>query len=207
MGSTALVSGATERLTSVGDALEQAGFEVLKADGPMGLAKLCTGLGPETLDCYVQLPTDNGSGDGTLLEQTGEFLTRGLLARFKMAAAVVPLLRTGATVVLVAGHQPPAALPDDPRARYDLLTVLARAVVGVTGPLGVWTIVAGSDRSPTGIVDLARTRGQTTQANPVTYPTLSTKGSYDDWRRNVISLATRKRRTWLDEPEPNDYDW
>ena len=207
MGTTALVSGTAERLFAVGDALKQTGFEVLQADDQMGIAKLCTGLGPEALDCYIQLPTIGGVGDGTLLEQTGEFLTRGLLARFKMAAAVVPLLRTSATVVLVAGHEPPPELPDDRRARHDLLTVLARAVAGVTAPLGVRTVVAGSDCSPTAIANLARTRGQSAQGNPATRPTVTAEGSYDDWRRDMISLATPKLSMWLDEPGPDDYDW
>lgn len=207
MGTTALLSGTGERVTAVGDALEQVGFEVLKADDPMGIAKLCIGLGPEALDCYVQLPTDSAGSDGTLIDQTGEFLTLGLLARFTMAAAVVPLLRTGATVVLVAGHEPPTDLPDDPRARYDLLAVLARSVVGVTAPLRVRTIVAGSHRSATDIADLARNGVQSAQADPATDPTITTDGSYDDWRRDMISVTTPKVRIWLDEPDPDNYDW
>ena len=78
----------------------------------------------------MQLPQDVHTGRGTVVERVGEFLAGGLLARFEAAAAVLPALRPGATVVLVGGHRPPDDdTPDDPHARFDLLRVLGQAVV------------------------------------------------------------------------------
>src|SRR5438067_6899470 len=116
MGSTAMVSGAPQGLDAVSQALEQVGFEVKGVDDAARIPELCAGLGPEALDCYLQLPFDLPPAKGGTVKAVADFLTRGLLARFAAAAAVIPSLRPGASVVLVAGHQSSGDLPDDRRA-------------------------------------------------------------------------------------------
>ncbi len=206
MGTTALVSGSTDRVRPVSDALEEAGFDVIGADQPARIGELCTGLGPEALDCYIQLPFSIVSTPTGLVERTQAFLTGGLLTRFAAATAVLPALRWGATVILVGGHQPPEGLPDDPRARRDLLTVLARAVIGDTASRGVRTAVVDSDHSPADIAAVAQSRGHLHRHDMARYAALPPTGSYDDWRRDAFSLSGHMQ-SWIARPDPEDYDW
>jgi hypothetical protein len=207
MGSTALVSGSPERVRLMGNALEEVGFEIIGADEPARIPELCTGLGPEALDCYIQLPFNVATTPTKLVEATQAFLAGGLLSRFAAATAVLPALRRGATVILVGGHQPPEDLPDDPRARRDLLTVLARAVAGDTASRGVWAAVVGSDHSPADIAAVAQSRGRLRRHDPATYAALAETGSYDDWRREALSLSAPDVRNRSAGPDPEDYDW
>lgn len=207
MGSTALVSGSPERVHPVGNALEEAGFEIIGADEPARVPELCAGLGPEALDCYIQLPFNVATTPMKLVERTQAFLTGGLLTRFAAATAVLPALRWGATVILVGGHQPPDDLPDDPRARRDLLTVLARAVAGDTASRGVRAAVLGSDHSAADIAAVAQSRGHLRWQDPARYAALAETGSYDDWRRDALSLSAPDVLSWSAGPDPADYDW
>jgi hypothetical protein len=140
------------------------------------------------------------------VERTQAFLTGGLLTRFTAATAVLPALRWGATVILVGGHQPPEGLPDDPRARRDLLTVLARAVIGDTASRGVRTAVVDADHSPADIASVAQSRGHLRRHDMARYAALPSTGSYDDWRRDAFSLSS-DMGCWIARPDPEDYDW
>jgi hypothetical protein len=204
---TALVSGCPDRVSAVSRAVEQVGFHVLTAEDPELTRQLCAALGPEALDCYIQLPHEVAPRQGRIVEQVNDFLTHGLLARFAATATVLPSLRLGATVVLVAGHQPPAELPDHPPARRQLLAVLARAVAAEMAPLGVRTIVTGPHNSPTAIAEVVRSRGATRGSDPSPYAAVATDRSYDDWRREVFSFLTPPFSAWLSQPNPEDYDW
>ena len=207
MGSTAMVSGAPERIRVVGPALEQVGFEVIGVDEPAVLPDLCAGLGPEALDCYLQLPLEIAATKGGAVERVADFLIRGLVARFAAAATVLPVLRSGANVVLVAGHEPSGDLPDDRRARCDLLGVLARAVIGETAHAGVRTVVVGSEHSPAHLAAIAADTAPVHWPDYSTYAALAPGGSYDDWRRDALSLSTPDVRSWRHQPDPDDYDW
>jgi hypothetical protein len=205
VGMTALVSGCPERVGAVSEAVERAGFDVLTADDPERIRQVCADLGPGAVDCYIQLPHLFAPRQGRVVEQVGDFLTQGLLARFASTAAVLPSLRFGASVVLVPGHQPPAQLPDDPPARRQLLAVLARAVAVETAPLGIRTIVVGPDHSPAGIAEVARSGGATAGPGLSPYHAGGQDGSYDDWRREIFSLFTPPSDTYLSQPNPEDY--
>jgi hypothetical protein len=202
-----MVSGAPERIRVVGPALEQVGFEVIGVDDPAVLPELCAGLGPEALDCYLQLPLEILPAKGGAVERVADFLVKGLVARFAAAATVLPVLRPGANVVLVAGHQPSCDLPDDRRARRDLLGVLARAVIGETAPAGVRTVLVGSEHSPADLAAIAADTGPVQWPDHSTYAALAPGGSYDDWRRDALSLPTPDLRSWRHQPDPDDYDW
>jgi hypothetical protein len=172
-----LVSGSAGRVKLVSAALEEVGFSVIGSESPMGSG---------SLDCYVQLPKDVRIERGTVVERVGEFLAGGLLARFKAAAAVLPALRPGATVVLVDGHRPPHDdTPDDPHARFDLLRVLGQAVVADREDTR--TFVVGSERSPEEIARVAAGRGQVAGLSPAASPNDDPDLSYADWKREVLS--------------------
>lgn len=66
-----------------------------------------------------------------------------------MANRMLPLLRPGASVVLVAGHLPGGGqTPDDRHARKSLLRVLAQAVASETAEAGARTVVVDEQCSP-----------------------------------------------------------
>lgn len=181
----ALLTGSAGWMSAVSEALEGVGFEVarLKRPGEGG-----GGLEPHSFDCYVQLPFLVRAGQGTPIEQLRDFLTGGLLARFEAAAAVLPSLRPGATVVLVAGHQTPKEIPDDPHARFDLLRVLAAATLAEHAEQGMHAVIVGPGRSPADIAEVASRPGKV-QPRPANDPVGGPEMSYDDWKREAMSLS------------------
>jgi hypothetical protein len=119
----ALVTGSGDRVSALADALSADGVEVLTAGGPADLDS----LGDGQIDHYVQLPALVAAAGDNLIGCVRSFLADGLLARFALVEHLLPHLADGASVVLVAGHDPGAALPDDQHSRLALLHVLAHA--------------------------------------------------------------------------------
>jgi hypothetical protein len=104
---------------------------------------------------------------------------------------VLGTLRPNASVVLVAGNLPAEiTAPDDRQARISLLRVLAQAILADTAPTPVRTVVVDHLRSPEAIaaiaVDPAANRLRVISDAAERYPEMS----YDDWRLEVLSLAT-----------------
>jgi hypothetical protein len=187
---TALVMGSPARVADVADALEKAGFAVLRAGpGPEGLAAACGQLTPGSLGCYVSLPREAPVSAPTLVERVREFLSQGLLARFDAATTVLPYLAPDACVLLVAGNLPGAATPDDHHARIDLLRVLARAILAECSEGDVRAVVVGYDHSPEEIADLALHRGDEHGRRVAQVAALPADLSYEDWQREVLSLT------------------
>jgi hypothetical protein len=187
----ALVSGSPERVADVGAALAGVGCEVVPVDDLGGLADVCASLGDGAIDHYVQLPVQVVSSGGTVVARVRAFLSGGLLARFEAASLVLPTLRPNASVVLVAGNLPgELAAPDDRQARISLLRVLAQAILADAGPTPVRTVVMDHSRSPDQIaaitVDPAGNRLRVISEVAERYPEMS----YDDWRLEVLSLAS-----------------
>lgn len=189
MERTALVTGSSDRVAQVGDALEQAGFTVTRVKDGEDIDAACAGIAPETLGCYVQLPHDTKVVGETLVERVREFLTAGLLNRFEMTSRVLPLLGPGASVVLVAGNVPGAATPDDRHARIDLLRVLARAVLAECTQGDVRAVVVANDRSADEIADIAVRGGDEKSRKVAAVAALDPDLSYADWQREVLTLS------------------
>lgn len=116
----AVITGALERLSDMAVALKSAGFEVLAAetspsDVPDGL-----------IDCYVQLPPETPSPDGTTaLQGTHALHAQTLVARFDAVSHLAPQLAPEASVVLVADRAEGTPAPEVGLVRLLMEAVLA----------------------------------------------------------------------------------
>lgn len=187
MGTTTLVTGSPRQVAAVRRAAGRFGIEVFFAHDLPRCAELCDWLGFDSVDCYIQLPMaiDPDAGCRTVVDRAGDFLAGGLLTRYALADTVVPTLRTGATVTLVAGHEADVGLPDDARARRDLLGVLGRAVAVDTTRRGVCVNVISSGTLPEEIAEIAVLG--VIRRSTVDYSGMVPGGTYDDWRREALS--------------------
>ncbi|MDP8978719.1 MAG: hypothetical protein M3N17_09150 [Actinomycetota bacterium] len=191
MRSTALVTGSPLRISSVSAALEADGFDVTAVSEHERLADACAALGPGSLDCYMQLPGEISPDGETVVERFHNFLRLGLLHRFDAAGRVLPLLREGGMVVLVAGNHPPgASTPDDQAARVSLLRVLAHAVLAERAEAGVRATVVEHGRTPAELAELARHRGADRLRIIAEYVETAPEMSYADWRLQVLQMAS-----------------
>jgi hypothetical protein len=191
MGRTALVTGSSERVTEISDALEKVGFTVTCAGGQPGdVDAVAADIPPGSLDCYVQLPRQTTVSGPTLVERIHEFLSEGLLKRFETAERVLPLLSKDACVVLVAGNIPGGATPDDRHARIDLLRVLARAILADCDQGDVRAVVVGTERSAVEIAEIAALRGDERRRRQAQVAALSSEMPYEDWQREFLTLTT-----------------
>ncbi len=117
----ALISGAHSRVSEVSSELKRAGLRPV-------LTTRRRPLQTASVDAYVQLPIEAVEGV-SCLDAVRALLTRGLLARLDALDEVLPFLRPDAVIVLVAGNTlADPHVPDAPRARLDLLRLLAQAV-------------------------------------------------------------------------------
>jgi hypothetical protein len=195
MERSAVVTGSPGRVGDVAIALKEAGFAVTEAAGGDPLEEVAGGLESGSVHTYVQLPWDVKTAALGAIEQVHQFLTGGLMARFRMANVMLPLLRPGASVVLVAGHRP-AGVPslDDRHARKSLLRLLARTIEADTAEAGVRTVVVGDHCSPAEIAELALHCGPDHRRRLSEYAAHGEGLSYDDWQREILTLST----TWWD---------
>lgn len=190
MGRTALVTGSSERVAAVSDALEEAGYSVTRGgEKRADVEQACAEIAPNSLDCYVQLPRQTGVSGPTLVDRVRQFLAEGLLARFETTGIVLPLLAPDSCVVLVAGNIPGGATPDDRHARIDLLRVLARAILADCDQGDVHAVVVGYDRSPEEIADIALHRGDDSHRRRAKLAALPSDIPYEDWQREFLSLT------------------
>ena len=195
MERSALVTGSPGRVGDVAIALKQAGFAVTEAACGESLDEVAGGLGSGSVHTYVQLPWDVKTAALGAIDEVHQFLTGGLLARFRMANEMLPLLRPGASVVLVAGHRPAGdSSLDDRHARKSLLRLLARTIETDTADTGVRTVVVGDHCSPAEIAELALHCGPDHNRRLSEYAAHGEGLSYDDWQREILALST----TWWD---------
>jgi hypothetical protein len=188
MADKALVTGSANRVEQVSDALEQAGFEVLRVPEGGDVGGTAAGIEPGTLACYVQLPKETTVDAPSLIGRVRQFLAEGLLARFEQASATVPALAKDGCVILVAGNLPGASTPDDRHARIDLLRVLARAVIAECEGNDVRAVVVGNDRTPAEIADIALRKGDEHGKKAAEVAALGDM-NYADWQREFLSLT------------------
>lgn len=191
MTRTVLLSGSDERVAEVAAVLRSAGAEVLAVEDPQQLAGVLTGLSPGALAGYVQLPVRLAVEGRSVVQRVRGFLEGGLLSRFDAAQAVLPLLADDARVVLVAGNTTRGGrdLPDDRAARLALLEVLAHALRADAGASGVRVTVL-DQRSPDEIAAVALREVAPLPAEVADLRRREDELSYDDWRTEVLGMAT-----------------
>jgi hypothetical protein len=193
MERSAVITGSPGRIGEVAVALKEVGFQVTEAGGGERLDEVAGGLGSGSVHTYVQLPWDVKTSAFSAIEQVHEFLTRGLLARFRMANQMLPLLRPGGSVVLVAGHRPAGGdTPDDRHARKCLLRVLARTIEADSAETGVRTVVVGDQCSPAEIAEIALHRGPDHRRRLSEYAAHGEGLSYDEWQREILALSSSR---------------
>lgn len=181
MTSTGLVSGSADRAQRLCELLKEAG-----ADPVAGTDSAQSVPG---LDFYIQLPvTIHPEGD-TVVARVGSFLSAGLLARFRAVERVLPVLRPGATVVLVSGNAPDEmSLPDDQRSRLALLHLLAHATRAELTTRQVQVKVVSSQRSDQEIIQYALGADHP-QTQRDSHERTSAASAYQDWHTEVMGLV------------------
>ena len=185
---TVLVTGGGDRLREVVAAVEATGAETVCVDA---LDRLGESVSGRTLDGWVQLPVSISPTPGSLVSRVEQFLTEGLLSRFRAAATVLPSLSPTATVLLVGGQtQVDSEAPDDAEARRALMRVLAHALRAERAPERLTVRLADHEWSAEDIATAA-TGGSAPRSG--TQPTLSGSDdaigqAYADWRAEVLGL-------------------
>jgi hypothetical protein len=175
----------------VAPALEAAGFSVTCVAQDDDLAAACAKLGPNAVNCYVQLPVEIRPGGESALQRVHELLEQGLLTRFETARKVLPVLAENAAVVLVSGNLLTSdPVPDDQRARMALLRVLGHSIIADAGELQPWVTVVDHQRSPADIAGIAKDRGKRRLQMIAEYAERNEDLSYDDWKLALMSLSS-----------------
>jgi hypothetical protein len=188
-----IVSGAPARLDAMVDALRAGGYSVVTASTASELADMAARLGPGSVDAYVQLPVDVTATSDSAVGATREFLSQGLLARFDAVGAVMPTLRDGATIVLVAGNTPGAqSSPDDGRARLALLRVLSHAALADAGDRHLRAVVLSHGTTSDDAVRAVRGGDGDRQTRMAEFIQTSADVSYDDWKLEFLSLVSNE---------------
>jgi hypothetical protein len=181
---TVLVTGGGQRLDEVSSAVKATGAEVVVVDT---LDRLGESVSGQTFDAYVQLPVAMTPPEGSLVSKVEQFLTQGLLSRFRAAATVLPTLTPSATVILVSGQTNVAVdAPDDREARVALMRVLAHALRAERAPERLTVRTVDHTWSAEQIAAKVTDRGG---------DAASTSGgdegvgqAYADWRAEVVGL-------------------
>jgi len=196
-----VLTGAGAAAAPVRSQLESAGATVVTVpDGvqqSQDVAEALSGGSGRSADAYIQLPTvlpvDGAPSGGSLVARMGQFLADGLLARFRLAAAVLPHLGEESAVVLVGGNTPvPGTAVDDQEARLALLRVLAHALRAEEAParLRVRVLPHGTDPSVIAETALGRSAPEPRPAATAPAGNSDVDLSYADWRTQVLGLAT-----------------
>ncbi|HEY2224065.1 hypothetical protein [Actinomycetospora sp.] len=181
---TVLVTGGGERLDEVVSAVKATGADVVVVDSADRLGEAVTGT---IFDAYVQLPVAMTPPEGSLVSKVEQFLTQGLLSRFRAAATVLPSLAPEATVMLVGGQTNiDVDAPDDREARVALMRVLAHALRAERAPerLTVRTV----DHTWTADQIVARLSGGGGEAPSPSGGDEGIGKAYADWRAEVVGL-------------------
>jgi hypothetical protein len=190
MVSTVLVTGASQPVAEVSDALRKAGAEVISVDDLGKLEAALAGLPPGSLSGYVQLPVHVAARGDTVVERVRHFLEDGLLARFSAAATILPAMSDEARVVLVGGNTlVEASAPDDQSARVGLLKVLAHAIQADRSATKVAVRVLTHDALAEHIGAVALGAEPTREQALADLMAQEPKMSFDDWRIEVMGLV------------------
>jgi len=190
MVSMVLVTGATQPVAEVADALRKEGAEVIAVDDLDKVEAALAGLPPGSLSGYVQLPVHVAARGESVVERVRHFLEDGLLARFSAAAVILPALSDEARVVLVGGNTlVEASAPDDQSARVGLLKVLAHAIQADRSATKVEVRVLAHDAAAEHIGAVALGAEPTREQALADLMAQEPKMSFDDWRIEVMGLV------------------
>jgi len=183
-----LVTGGGERLNEVAEAIRATGAETTVVDT---LDRLGEAVRDKTFDAYVQLPVAMTPRSGSLVSRVEQFLSEGLLNRFRAAETVLPTLTESATVILVGGQtNVDIDAPDDQEARTALMRVLAHALRAERAPGHLRVRTAGPDWSGAEIAAQVSGEGPERSSTPEQTGNREAIGkAYADWRAEVLGLA------------------
>jgi hypothetical protein len=193
MTTTALVTGSAGPAEQVAAALREAGVEVATVTDLNRLAGQLRAFPPGSLDCYIQLPVVIRPTGDTVVARVRAFLDDGIITRFRLAEAVLPVLSDEGRVLLVRGHTHiDGDIPDDQAARKSLLHVLAHAIRADKAPASVRVRVLSDELKP---ADIARIglRGESASRRPIRsydFAAREEEKSYQDWRTEVMGLVS-----------------
>ena len=186
MPTNVLVSGAPERVAAVSKVLRSHDCTVVEVDDLALVPEACAKAGEHAFDAYVQLPAYFGIEGRTAIERMHHFYVAGILARFPAMDAVVPALKPGGRITLVAWPLPAeVATDDDIEARQALFRVLAHAAQADAGDDVVVRVLGSSTSTER---HRARRVGQGVDARPTSVESLSAV-SYADWRVELLGLV------------------
>jgi hypothetical protein len=190
VGSTALVTGAAERVALVSSAFRDAGADVTAVDDLEKLEAVVAGIAPGSVDCYVQLPVHVAPRGDAVIERVRNFLEDGLLARFAAASMILPAVSDAGRVVLVGGNTPvEAAAPDNQSARLALLDVLAHAIQAERPATKIRVRVLPHDDAAAHIAAVALGGEPTREQALAELRAREPEMSFADWRIEVMGLA------------------
>jgi hypothetical protein len=183
---TVLISGGADRAERLAERMRGDGHTVRLTD-PADLASLAR----ESVDYYLQLPVMVRLSGDTLVGRVRSFLAGGLLARFSLVEQLLPALRPGAGVVLVAGNTSGvSSLPDDRRSRLALLHVLAHACRAELTDHAVRVEVVDGERSDQEIAHCLLGGKDDGVPRPSTEFIPMSGRQYDDWRTEVMGMLS-----------------
>jgi NAD(P)-dependent dehydrogenase (short-subunit alcohol dehydrogenase family) len=193
MTSRALVTGSAEPVAAVAAALRAAGAEVVAVTDVDRISEELRAFAPGSLDCYIQLPVMIHPTGDTVVARVRAFLDNGILTRFRLAEAVLPVLSDEGRVLLVRGHtMSDGDTPDDQAARKALLHVLAHSIRADKAPANVRVRVVSEALKPADIARIAL-RGESISRRPVMSFDLAAREeekSYQDWRTEIMGLVS-----------------
>ena len=190
MVSTVVVTGATEPVAAVSEALRHQGAEVVAVDDLSKLDAALAALEPGSVDGYVQLPVHVEARGGTVVDRVHNFLEDGLLTRFAASAAILPAMSDEGRVVLVAGNTlVEASAPDDQSARLGLLGVLAHAIQADKSATALQVRVLPSDELAVHIAAVALGAERSREQALAELMAREPKMSFDEWRIEVMGLV------------------
>ncbi|MEP7036479.1 MAG: hypothetical protein ABI934_12890, partial [Actinomycetota bacterium] len=190
VGSKVVVTGAAERVAAVAAALRDAGAEVTAVDDLGKLEAVLAGIGPGSVDCYVQLPVQVAARGKAVIERVRNFLEDGLISRFTASSTILPTMSDGGRVVLVGGNTPvEATAPDDQSARLALLDVLAHAIQADKSATRIRVRVLPHDESAEHIAAVALGGEPTREQALASLRAREPEMSFADWRIEVMGLV------------------
>lgn len=190
MVSTVVVTGATEPVAAVSEALRHQGAEVIAVDDLSKLDAALAVLAPGSVDGYVQLPVHVAARGGTVVDRVHNFLEDGLLARFAASSTILPAMSDEGRVVLVGGNTlVEASAPDDQSARLGLLGVLAHAIQADKSATALQVRVLPSDELAVHIAAVALGAERSREQALAELMAREPKMSFDEWRIEVMGLV------------------
>lgn len=182
-----LVTGGGERLTEVAEAIKATGAETTVVDS---LDRLGEAVSGQSFDAYVQLPVAMTPRSGSLVGRVEQFLSEGLLSRFRAAETVLPVLHDASTVVLVGGQTNiDTEAPDDQQARTALMRVLAHALRAERAPGHLRVRTAGPEWSGADIAASLQGEAPSETRTAQTGDREAIGKAYADWRAEVLGLV------------------